>query len=109
MNNIVLSLLALILFSKWLPAIAAPITPTQPKKLTIVVAKNSGSAKGLEDGFAFKSTKGKEYYIYYNGDSSKAELRAGDLVMQSEKKQTKICITVEDNIVLSASPGRCKK
>ena len=85
------------------------ISIANAKQVTVVVAPDSFSNEGLEDGFIFKSTKGQEYYLYFNSDSSKSEKMAENLISTSAIKKNKICLTVDGNHVLSASYGSCKK
>jgi hypothetical protein len=78
--------------------------PSNPKQTTVVVTRNSVSAG--EDGFSFKTTQGKQYYVSYNADDT---VKGANFVDDKSKKP--ICLTFDavgsDNIV-AVSRGACK-
>lgn len=63
--------------------------PIKANSLTVIVARNSVGAG--EDGFSFKSTKGKQYYVSYNSDNM---VKGADFIDDKSKKP--ICLTFEE-------------
>lgn len=74
------------------------------KQQTVIVARNSVGAG--EDGFSFKSTKGKQYYVSYNSDNM---VKGADFIDDKSKKP--ICLKFNepnsDNII-EVTRGACK-
>lgn len=73
-------------------------------KETISVVPKSMS--GGEDGFSFKATNGKEYYIATNPDYQ----TKGWNLIDDRKKKNQFCLTLDaDDTVKSVARGACKK
>jgi hypothetical protein len=77
----------------------------QAQQVTVTVAPKSIQASESGDGFSFKSTDGKEYYVYHNGDH---EVKGVEFL---SKKKSTVCLTIDTangDDITSISNGKCK-
>jgi hypothetical protein len=72
----------------------------QAGQTTVVVAPNS--IQSAEDGFTFKSTEGKEYFVYHNTDN-----KVKGVEFLSKKKNTVCLTTNSDDSITAISNGQC--
>ena len=74
----------------------------QAGQTTVVVAPNS--IQSAEDGFTFKSTEGKEYFVYHNTDN-----KVKGVEFLSKKKNTVCLTTNSDDSITAISNGQCTR
>jgi len=77
--------------------------PANAKQVTAVVASFQADESG--DGYTFKTTNGKEYYIYSNSD---APFKGDKLLEESKTKRIKICLSLSDGGIKEVFRGACK-
>lgn len=79
-------------------------TAPDTTSVTAVVATDSIEVSESGDGFSFSTSSGKNYYVVSNQDS---EIPGVNLIVESAKNQTPICLTFAGEDLAKVEQGDC--